>query len=74
MTDTQQRARLTPDERRAVIIDAGVDMAQRNGGDLLTLTLSGVADACRIPTSVRTVKYHFGTIRGLRLAVSLRLK
>lgn len=65
-----ERYRLTPEDRRAVILDAARDVAAKNGGDPLTITLRATAAACRLPTSVETVKYHFGTVTDLRAAVA----
>ena len=67
------RHRLTPEQRQAVIIEAGVDLARKRG-DLLALTMRDVAAACRVHTSPETVKYHFGTIDALRDAVGAAMR
>ena len=62
------RKRLTPEQRRSIIIEAGVDLARKRG-DLLMLTVHDVAANCRITTAPITVRHYFRTIDALRDAV-----
>lgn len=58
--------KLPPDERKAVIITAAVEVANEKG--IGELTFQNVAEACRMKTTVRTVCHYF-KIGELRQAV-----
>lgn len=64
-------ARLTPEIRRKVIIDAAakLSIAQQN---VHNWTRQDVADNCVIETSVETVKHYFPAIDDLRREVTKR--
>ncbi|QDP66963.1 MAG: hypothetical protein Unbinned3138contig1000_5 [Prokaryotic dsDNA virus sp.] len=64
------RARLTPDERRDMIVRAGVSVAKAGEHGVYDATYDSVADACEAPTSRWTVKHYFPTVAELRGAVS----
>jgi hypothetical protein len=66
--DTPRRVRLTPDQRRAVILDAAVRLT-KDRGSVLAWTCGDVADACSVPTNFETVKEYY-TMEQLRQAVS----
>jgi len=52
-------AKLTSEQRRAVIVMAGLRVARDHG--LWSVTHSSVAKRCTVPTSAPTVKMYFGT-------------
>lgn len=52
-------ARLNPDNRKVVILNAAVQIAKRDG--LHNVRIDTVANACAIETSPYTVKHHFPT-------------
>lgn len=58
--------RLPPDERRAVIITAAVEIANAKG--LGALAFEDVAENCRVATTKRTIANHF-KVAELRRAV-----
>lgn len=60
--------KLTAEQRQEIIITTGVDLANLNG--LITATHRRVADACSVPTSFHTVKYHFRTRGDLWAAIA----
>lgn len=62
----QNASKLTPQERRSLIVTAAVDLANEHG--LSEVTFEKVAANCRLPTTKRTVTHYF-KIRELRLAV-----
>lgn len=64
------QTRLTPEDRRDVIIDAAARLI-RTGTDPLALTRARVAGACRVETSPDTVKHYF-TMEELRAAAIAR--
>ena len=68
------RYRLPPEDRREVILEAAEAVARENGGDLLAVRLMDVHRKCRIPTSLESIKYHFGTAPELRDALRARMK
>ena len=51
--------RLTYEQRRLVIVEAGLAVARRDG--LLAVTHENVAERCRIDTSVGTVRRYFSS-------------
>jgi DNA-binding transcriptional regulator YbjK len=65
------RLRLTPDERREIIVQAAVRLTQERAS-LYAWSRQDVADACEIPTTSDTVKHYF-TMPDLREAVAGRL-
>lgn len=67
-----QKVRLSPDERKDVIIDAAMRLVERDSVDLLTITREQIAGACRVATSPDTVKHYF-KMPELRNAVSDRI-
>lgn len=52
-------ARLNPDHRKVVILNAAVEIAKRDG--LHNVRNDTVASACAIETSSYTVKHHYPT-------------
>lgn len=68
MTDNKRR-RLTPDERRGVILAAARRVASRHENPL-AMTRAEVAEACDIPTSFETVKLYFPHMADLRKAAT----
>lgn len=56
-------AKLTADERKAVILTAGLRVARDTG--LWSVTHSSVAKRCVVPTSAPTVKAYYATKRDL---------
>lgn len=72
MPPEMPRSRLTPEERREVILSAAVEVARLGGNDPNLLTRDAVADKCVPPTSADTVKHYF-TMPALRAAVRDRL-
>lgn len=56
------------EERRAVIVAAGVKIANRNG--LVAASMTHVADECSVKTSVATVRDHFRTKSDLWRAIA----
>jgi DNA-binding transcriptional regulator YbjK len=50
-------AKLHPDERRAVIVSAAVNLANERG--LSEVTFRSVAEQCRMPCEPRTVQHYF---------------
>lgn len=66
------RVRLTPDERREIILTAATKVARDAPGGVMALTMESVASACQPPTSKDTVK-HYWTMPDLRQAVTKRL-
>ena len=69
-----ERRRLSPDERKAVILDAAAQVVEKNHGNLLAVTMKATANVCSVPTSEATIKYYFKTEKGLRQAVEANLK
>lgn len=65
---SSHQRRLTPDERRAVILRAAVKLTRDNGGSVLAWSRADVAQACEVQTSEDTVKHYF-TQPDLRAAV-----
>ena len=57
MTD-QRRIRLTADQRRRIILNAAVSVAERDG--LGSITFESVADECSVPTKWFSVRKTFG--------------
>lgn len=51
--------RLTPDERRKVILDAAIELTKQNDGDVLSWTREDLAKACAVPTAVDTIKHYY---------------
>lgn len=49
--------RLTPDQRRALILSTGIDIANRNG--LIAATHQRIARECTVDTSLTTVRSYF---------------
>ncbi len=70
MTDNE-RERMDPQVRRALIVEAAHDVACRDG-NLRDVTHESTAEACAVTTSVATVRWYFRTIGDLRLAVMQR--
>lgn len=62
----KNNAKLQPDERRAVIVSAAVELANDKG--LSEVTFHSVAQKCRMDTMPRTVQHYF-KIGELRRAV-----
>lgn len=60
-------AKLTNEQRRAVIIAAGVRIVHDTG--LWAVAHGTVAKRCAVPTSLATVKHYFGTKDDLWRAV-----
>lgn len=60
--------RMTHEERRSVIVNAGVKIANRNG--LVAVSMNHVANECEIPTSFQTVRDHFRTKSDLWRAIA----
>lgn len=60
--------RLHRDTRRAMIVNAGAKLARATG--LKSVTFDAVAEACPVPTSAATVRYHFTTYRSLWLSIA----
>lgn len=56
------------EERRNVIITAGVKIANRNG--LVAASMAHVANECSVKTSVATVRDHFRTKTDLWRAIA----
>lgn len=56
------------EERRSVILAAGVKIANRNG--LVAASMTHVADTCLVKTSVATVRDHFRTKGDLWRAIA----
>lgn len=63
-------SRLTPDERREVIVAAACRLTTTRG-DVYAWTRQDVADECETPTSIDTVKHYF-TMPDLRETVRQR--
>ena len=61
------RRRLTPKERKQIILDAATRLSNELG--LHNWTQQRVADECRVQTSLDTIKKYFGTTDNLRRAV-----
>lgn len=61
-------AKLTSEQRRAVIVTAGLRVARDHG--LWSVTHSSVARRCTVPTSAPTVKLYFGTKQSLWAAIT----
>ncbi len=61
------RSRLTKTERRQVIVTAAAKLMRE--GDL-NPSLSDIAEACGVVTSIGTVRHYFPNIAGLRLAAA----
>lgn len=53
------QVQLTAEQRRGVIVDAGVALAVEHG--LCNVRHLSVAEACSVPTSVATVRWYFRT-------------
>lgn len=58
-------ARLKPEIRRRVIVDAAVELS-KSQESVHTWTREDVAQSCKIDTSVETVKHYFPAIDDLR--------
>lgn len=65
------RVRLSPDDRRGVIITAARRLVEE-AGSLAVLTHGGVAARCVLPTSIKTVKHYFPTRADLVRAVEAK--
>ena len=65
------RLRLTPDERREIIIRAALRLTAERGS-ACAWTRQDVAEACEIPTTSDTVKHYF-TMPELRDVVTARI-
>jgi len=63
------RQRLSPEARTAVILRAGVAVANRLGY-VCGVTHAAVAEACEIQTSIGTVRQYFRTNDALHRAIS----
>lgn len=50
--------RLTPDQRRKVIVTAATRIATEKG--IAAVTHGAVAKRCSVPTSEKTVRHYFG--------------
>lgn len=60
--------RLTPDERRKVILNAAIRiMLEQN--TVFPKRLE-ICDACEVPTSMSTMRHYFPTVRDLRVAAA----
>lgn len=59
--------RMTPENRREVILSAAVKIAGERG--LIHVTHSAVAKRCVIETSVKTVRHYFATQADLWRAI-----
>ena len=59
--------KLKPDDRKSVILAAAIHVA--NSNTLGEVNFKNVAEACRVTTTVRTVK-HYYKIKDLRKAVA----
>lgn len=66
----KMKRRLTPDERRAVILYAAIRLTKKYG--VFGWTCSDVARACEVSTSEDTVK-HYWSQQDLRAAVKKAL-
>lgn len=64
--------RLTPDERREVILKGAAAVAAREQS-VMALTRQNVADACEVQTSKETVKKYFPRLADLRDIVKARV-
>lgn len=62
------QVQLTADQRRGVIVDAGVALALANG--LCNVRHVAVAEACKVTTSVATVRWYFRTNSELWSAIA----
>lgn len=62
------QVQLSPDQRRAVIVDAGVALATKHG--LCKVRHIMVADACDPATSFATVRRYFFTNNDLWTAIA----
>lgn len=51
------RTKLTPDQRRNIILQAAVRIGRADG--ITGITHGNVAKRCSVPTSKETVKYYF---------------
>lgn len=72
MNDPQtSRVRLTPDQRREIIVQAALRLTRDRS--TLGWTRADVAAACEVPTSADTVKEYF-TMHELREAVEDRFR
>lgn len=65
---TVQQVQLTAEQRRGVIVDAGVALAIKHG--LCNVRHVAVAEACRPSTSVATVRWYFRTNSELWTAIA----
>lgn len=65
---TVQQIQLTADQRRGVIVDAGVKLAVEHG--LCNVRHVAVAEACKPSTSVATVRWYFRTNSELWTAIA----
>ena len=59
--------RMTPEERRGVIVQAALKTSEKNG--LSAWTRQDVAEVCAVATSAETVKHYFPIQDDLRKAV-----
>lgn len=62
------QVQLTTDQRRKIILDAGVKLAADNG--LCAVRHVDVAEACSVQTSVATVRWYYRTNSELWTAVA----
>ena len=62
------QVQLTADQRRGVIVDAGVALATEHG--LCNVRHLAVAEACAVSTSVATVRWYFRTNSELWSAIA----
>lgn len=62
-----RRLQLSRDERRAAILAAAVDHANKHG--LAFCDFHSVAERVPVPTTPRLIRYHFGRKRNLWLAI-----
>ena len=67
------RIRLSAEQRKALILDAGVEELREQNNEPLMLTMQGVADKCSVPTSRATVKRYFETNDRLRAAIDAHM-
>lgn len=64
----KQEARLTPEDRRKVIINAAVEQAVDAG--IMSVSFDSVAERCKIKTSPGTVRWYYRTVGDLREAAA----
>lgn len=69
--EPENRVRLTPDERREIIVQAAMCLTETHGS-LYAWSRQDVATACEITTTSDTVKHYF-TMPDLREAVAARM-